>query len=161
MNEVYLGGFWRRGIAFLFDQIIICFLLFLIGVFFLQVYFSLYIDKFSLMSFMTALWFTTLFINIIYFSYFHGTSGQTPGKMIMDLKVVQLSGEKMTLGLGFLRWVGYIISALFWGLGFIWIVFDRRKQGWHDKIAKTVVIRTITGDDTLPDGSSSSRSKIP
>jgi uncharacterized RDD family membrane protein YckC len=150
MNEVHFGGFWRRGMAFFIDQMIICFLLFLIGVLFIQAYFSLYIGEFSVMSFMTALWFTTLLINILYFSYFHGTSGQTPGKMIMDLKVVQLTGGKMTLGLGFLRWVGYIFSALFSGLGFIWIAFDRKKQGWHDKLAKTVVIRTINGDEAFP-----------
>jgi uncharacterized RDD family membrane protein YckC len=41
----------------------------------------------------------------------------------------------------FLRWVGYIISAAGICLGFIWIIFDRKKQGWHDKIAGTVVIR--------------------
>jgi uncharacterized RDD family membrane protein YckC len=47
----------------------------------------------------------------------------------------------MTFGLAFLRWVGYIISAVVLYLGFVWIAFDAKKQGWHDKIAGTVVIR--------------------
>jgi uncharacterized RDD family membrane protein YckC len=122
----------------------------LIGVIFLQGYYAFDIGEFSLMSFMTASWFTALFINLFYFTYFHGTSGQTPGKMIMDLKVIHASGGKITLGTGFLRWVGCVISALFWGLGLIWIAFDRKKQGWHDKIAKTTVIRTINGGETPP-----------
>jgi len=37
--------------------------------------------------------------------------------------------------------VGYLISALIFYLGFIWIAFDRKKQGWHDKIAGTCVIK--------------------
>jgi len=61
--------------------------------------------------------------------------------MIFGLKVVQSTGEKMTLGVGFLRWVGYIISGMVFYLGFIWIAFDGKKQGWHDKIAGTVVVR--------------------
>ena len=83
----------------------------------------------------------TVFISMLYFTYFHGTTGQTFGKVLFGLKVVQATGEKMTLGIGFLRWVGYLISAVVVYLGFIWIAFDGRKQGWHDKIAGTVVIR--------------------
>jgi uncharacterized RDD family membrane protein YckC len=39
------------------------------------------------------------------------------------------------------RYLGYYVSTLVIGLGFLWIAFDARKQGWHDKIAGTVVIR--------------------
>jgi uncharacterized RDD family membrane protein YckC len=83
----------------------------------------------------------TAFISMLYFTYFHGTTGQTFGKMIFGLQVVQSTGEKMTIGVGFLRWVGYIISAIVFYMGFIWIAFDGKKQGWHDKIAGTVVVR--------------------
>ena len=83
----------------------------------------------------------TVFISMFYFTYFHGAAGQTPGKMIFGLKVVQSTGEQMTFGLAFLRWVGYIISAVVFYFGFVWIAFDAKKQGWHDKIAGTVVIR--------------------
>ncbi len=80
-------------------------------------------------------------IHMLYFTYFHGTTGQTPGKMIFGLRVVQSTGEEMTLGIGFLRWTGYFVSAIFY-LGFFWIAVDPKKQGWHDKIAGTLVIRT-------------------
>jgi uncharacterized RDD family membrane protein YckC len=74
-----------------------------------------------------------------YFTWFHGTTGQTPGKRLLGLRVVQESGG--SIGFGRLPpWVGYIISALPMLMGFLWAGADRRKQGWHDKIAGTVVI---------------------
>lgn len=78
---------------------------------------------------------------IFYFIYFHGTTGQTIGKRILGMKVVRTTGEPMGTGVAFLRWVGYIVSSLFFYLGFLWIALDSRKQGWHDKIAGTFVIR--------------------
>jgi uncharacterized RDD family membrane protein YckC len=39
------------------------------------------------------------------------------------------------------RYVGYIISTIPLCLGFLWVGFDSKKQGWHDKIAGTVVVR--------------------
>jgi hypothetical protein len=47
----------------------------------------------------------------------------------------------MTPGIAFLRCVGYLISGPVLCLGFLWIAFDGKKQGWHDKIAATLVIR--------------------
>jgi RDD family. len=44
-------------------------------------------------------------------------------------------------GKGFLRWVGMIISGLVLLLGYIWILIDKKNQGWHDKIAGTYVIK--------------------
>lgn len=92
-------------------------------------------------NFVMPYYIVTLLVYMLYFTYFHGITGQTPGKMILGLMVVQTTGEKMTLGIAFLRWVGYILSSLFLYLGFIWIAFDGKKQGWHDKIAGTVVIQ--------------------
>lgn len=67
--------------------------------------------------------------------------GATPGKMLVAARIV----DERTLGqpsngqlIG--RYFAYLLSAIPLGLGFFWIAFDRRKQGWHDKLAKTVVI---------------------
>jgi uncharacterized RDD family membrane protein YckC len=66
----------------------------------------------------------------------------TPGKMIFDSKIVDANtGGKMTTGQMVGRYFAYIISALPLGLGFLWVAFDKKKQGWHDKLAGTVVIR--------------------
>ena len=66
----------------------------------------------------------------------------TPGKMIVSAIIV----DAETLGrpssgqlIG--RYFGYYLSMLALGLGFLWIAFDERKQGWHDKLAGTVVVR--------------------
>jgi uncharacterized RDD family membrane protein YckC len=51
------------------------------------------------------------------------------------------NGEKVDIVRALLRYVGLIISFLVVLLGVIWVAFDARKQGWHDKIASTVVVR--------------------
>jgi hypothetical protein len=88
---------------------------------------------------------------MIYFTWFHGSVGQTPGKMMLGLRVFQASGVKMTFGVAFLRWVGSLISGLFLWLGYLWIAVDGRKQGWHDKIAATLVARV--GYEPVPGSS--------
>jgi uncharacterized RDD family membrane protein YckC len=66
----------------------------------------------------------------------------TPGKMAVSAKVVDATtGETLSLGQSIGRYAAYLVSFLPLGLGALWIVFDRRKQGWHDKLANTVVIR--------------------
>ncbi len=70
--------------------------------------------------------------------------GGTPGKRLLRLKVLdEQTGHKLTFGQAALRYIGYIPSTLLLMLGFIWIAFDAKKQGWHDKIAKTVVVREL------------------
>jgi len=164
MVEDSYGGFWRRAIAFSIDKIILFFtslFILFIGVLsltisFLSHYRDMLPERFEEMTvtFVAVYLFTTIFISMFYFTYFHGAAGQTPGKMILDLKVVQTTGEQMTFGLAFLRWVGYVISAVVFYLGFVWIAFDAEKQGWHDKIAGTVVIRVrniVDGPAYAPD----------
>jgi uncharacterized RDD family membrane protein YckC len=67
--------------------------------------------------------------------------GATPGKMAIGAKIVdaRTGGAPSTARL-VLRFFAYLASMLPLGLGFLWIAFDRRKQGFHDKIARTAVI---------------------
>jgi uncharacterized RDD family membrane protein YckC len=76
-----------------------------------------------------------------YLVYFWTTSGQTLGKKVMGVKVVTTDGELVGVGKAILRIIGYAISGIVFYLGFIWIIFDSEKQGWHDKIAGTYVIK--------------------
>jgi uncharacterized RDD family membrane protein YckC len=63
------------------------------------------------------------------------------GKMIMKIKIVSESGRKMLFLQILLReTVGKAVSALTLGYGYFWIIVDNKNQGFHDKIAKTVVI---------------------
>ncbi|EOG2909749.1 RDD family protein [Salmonella enterica] len=68
----------------------------------------------------------------------------TPGKMALRLRVLDAeSGCPASTGQYIGRYLGYFVSTVPLGLGFFWIAFDRRKQGWHDKLAGTVVVRCI------------------
>jgi len=70
----------------------------------------------------------------------------TPGKMLVSLKVVDArTGKALSVGQAIGRYFAYFLSMIPLGLGFIWIAFDSKKQGWHDKLAGTVVIRTHSG----------------
>jgi uncharacterized RDD family membrane protein YckC len=66
----------------------------------------------------------------------------TPGKMAIRARVVNAStGERLSVARCITRYVATILAGLPLGLGLIWIAFDKRKQGWHDKIAGSVVVR--------------------
>lgn len=68
-------------------------------------------------------------------------AGATPGKFLTGCEIRCLStGRRPGPVRAVLRYVGYLVSALPLGLGFLWVIWDRRKQGWHDKIAGTVVV---------------------
>jgi len=68
-------------------------------------------------------------------------NGQTVGKRVMGIKVVKENGKALDYREAVLRYLGYIISAIPLGLGFFWVLIDEKKQGWHDKLAKTKVVK--------------------
>jgi uncharacterized RDD family membrane protein YckC len=66
----------------------------------------------------------------------------TPGKMVFGARIVDAeSGAAPTTGQSIGRYFAYYVSMLPLFLGFLWVAFDARKQGWHDKLAGTVVVR--------------------
>lgn len=68
-------------------------------------------------------------------------NGQTIGKMIMHIRVVKVNGAPLMTADVVLRVLGYWINGLFFGLGWFWALFDKDRQGWHDKIAGTYVVQ--------------------
>ncbi|MCZ7583402.1 MAG: RDD family protein [Deltaproteobacteria bacterium] len=77
----------------------------------------------------------------MYYTFFLGSTGQSPGMMVFGLKVVNRRGDTIGYSLAFLRYVASLFSLLFLGMGIWWIPLDLNKQGWHDKLAQSVVIR--------------------
>ena len=72
------------------------------------------------------------------------TKSATPGKLMLSMKVVDAkTGNTLTVGQAFGRYFGYFLSIIPFGLGLIYVAFDDKKQGFHDKIADTVVIRNL------------------
>ncbi|MDD4962398.1 MAG: RDD family protein [Gallionella sp.] len=73
----------------------------------------------------------------------------TPGKTAVSLKVVDArTGKTMSVAQSIGRYFAYVVSFLPLGLGFLWVAFDKKKQGWHDKLAGTVVIKSKRGNSS-------------
>jgi len=68
--------------------------------------------------------------------------GSTPGKRFLGIKIVKEDGQKIDYPMAIVRYVGYWISSIPLFLGFFWLIWDKKKQTWHDKLAKTVVVKT-------------------
>jgi uncharacterized RDD family membrane protein YckC len=87
--------------------------------------------------------FIFLAIPVAYHWYFWTRrDGQTPGKFALGIRVIKASGGQMNDIDAVIRAIGYHVSAMVFGLGFIWALFDKNNQTWHDKIARTYVVRT-------------------
>lgn len=73
--------------------------------------------------------------------------GATPGKMAIGAKIVDArTGQGLSYGQALWRYFAGLLMILTLGLGILWVAFDRRKQGLHDKLAGTVVVRPRNRD---------------
>ena len=67
--------------------------------------------------------------------------GQTVGQMALGIRVIDFNtGGPIGYGRAFIRWLVSIVSAIVLLLGFLWMLWDPRQQGWHDKLAHTIVV---------------------
>src|SRR5690242_12967357 len=116
------AGFWRRFAASLIDGI----LLWIVGGIALVL-----LGKAGY-----AIW---VLGQIAYFTYFHGSTGQTPGDAALSIRVVgKDTGQPIGFGRAFVRWLVSIISGWIIALGYLWMLWDSEKQTWHDKAANDV-----------------------
>jgi uncharacterized RDD family membrane protein YckC len=122
------AGFWRRFAASLVDGIVLAIP---------YVILALILDA-------ALAYALSLAVDIAYFGYFEGgASGQTLGKRALGIRVIDFrTGGPIGYGRGVIRYIGKIISSIPLLLGFLWMLWDREKQTWHDKIATTVVVPT-------------------
>jgi len=150
-DEVRYAGFWIRFVAFIIDTIIVSlFVGPLLWKIYGSEYFQDYVDLLQGRIDLTADrpmfagpadMFVSLVLPAIAIVIFWIARAATPGKMVLSLKIVDantLAPLSTTQSIG--RYLGYYVSMFGMMLGFLWIAFDARKQGWHDKLARTVVI---------------------
>lgn len=78
-----------------------------------------------------------------YTIYLWLSKGQTVGKMVLGLYVISTDGTPLTLGKSVLRYIGYYVSGIMLGLGFLAVLVDDARRGVHDRIAGTIVVRKI------------------
>ena len=137
-GEIHYSGFWIRVLASLIDTIWLLVLTFTLA---WVVYGAMYFESTSFSQGPADIFISYVlpFILTIMFWYFKSA---TPGKMILGIKIVDAKTlGKASTGKLCLRYLGYYVSALILGLGFFWVGWDSRKQGWHDKMAGTLVIK--------------------
>ena len=80
--------------------------------------------------------------SLAYYTYLEGSpSGQTVGKRALGIRVVSFAnGGPLGYGQAAVRWVARILSTIPCGLGYFWMLWDKEKQTWHDKLANCVVV---------------------
>lgn len=144
---IAFSGFWRRLVAYVIDGIILQVILVVVagamggGMVYNDP------DAFAQSSAIWSISAASVLIPVAYTVGFWVSSGATPGKMVFGMRILQAeTGMPITTGQAIGRFFGYFISSLVFGLGFLWVAFDGRKQGWHDKLAGTVVIRPLRSD---------------
>jgi uncharacterized RDD family membrane protein YckC len=124
------AGFWRRCAAFLLDSVIY---LVVFSILFSPAAFNA--ETFSAEGLLSDA--LSMFITVVLWVKFLGT----PGKLLMGCQVVDADTfEPLSVKQAILRYLGYFVSMLTLFIGFLWIGIDKRKQGFHDKIANTVVL---------------------
>ncbi len=83
-------------------------------------------------------------VYIVYYVFFHSHYGQTPGKMMKGIVVLNHRKKILNESTALFRWFGYIVSIIPLGLGIWSIAKNKRKKGWHDNISNTGVWRFTT-----------------
>lgn len=134
------AGFWVRFLALLIDVIVLgLFTTILAPLFGLGPSVAVEDNRFEVDYATNA---AGTLVGLLYFIGFWALRGQTVGMIPFNLQVVRaVDGTRIDWVRGLLRYAGFIISIIPVFLGLIWAAFDSRKQGWHDKIADTVVVR--------------------
>jgi uncharacterized RDD family membrane protein YckC len=87
----------------------------------------------------------TFLVALAYFAGMWAWRGTTIGGIVLGLKVVRLDGQPVSFAPALVRGLAAAFSIVVLFLGFLWIAWDREKQGWHDKIAGTVVLKLPRG----------------
>ena len=142
------AGFWIRFIAASVDGFV---LMAIMSVFIIFRIFTIggitggeepFEDKIE--SLVSALGTVGLLLNLVPLLYsvvFVGWRGQTPGKMLLGLKIIRTDGEEVGYLRAFIRWIGTLISSVTLCIGFLMAAFTTHKRALHDYIAGTRVIR--------------------
>lgn len=136
------AGFWLRFVACLLDSLILGAVQFGIGLALGLAGGAIIGGDSDSFALDLVTWLCSTVVGVTYYIFFTGYNGQTPGKMALRIQVVRTDGTAMTYRRAFLREVvGKFLSALILGIGYLMAGFDRNKQGLHDRIAGTYVIK--------------------
>lgn len=140
-QEKEYAGFWIRVLAAIIDSLLIMIIL-------VPILSAIYGRSYWLGgAFVHGFWdfMFTYILPAVAVIIFWMYKSATPGKMALRLTIVDAkTGNHPTTGQFVIRYLGYYVSMIPLFLGIIWVGIDARKQGWHDKLAGTVVLRDKT-----------------
>ena len=142
-----IAGFWIRLLAYLVDVIVLwAVFAFVSGIF--------WMFTFPLWGWGWAIWdagscpfwitgFPTWLLGAAYFIIFWAMRSETLGMRILRLRIVHADGTRLKSDweTALLRFLGFLVCWITFGLLFIWVAVDGQKQGFHDKIANTYVVK--------------------
>ncbi len=146
MAEVRWGGFFRRANALTIDLFVIAVLSSIMGA---MAYVGYKVglgahgqvisgdNVAALFAILTLGW---LGLSAAYFIVMHGLGGQTIGKRLLGLRVVGVDRQPPSFRQAAVRWLVAVGFAPI-GLGFLWVLWQSEKRGWHDFVARTWVVR--------------------
>ena len=138
MNDQKYAGFWIRTGAGIIDTILLLIII-------IPVMTTIYGEEYwNVDVYYFGIWdavFNYILPAIVVILFWIYKSA-TPGKMVLKLRIVdENTGDKPSIKQSIVRYIGYYVSSIPFLLGILWIGIDSRKQGWHDKMASTVVIK--------------------
>ena len=132
-----LAGFWIRVWASIIDIIWLIILIYALGI---AIYGTRYLDSEKhLLGPADAV--INYLLPVVLDVWFWMKKGATPGKMICGIRIVSVDGSPLTIGRCVIRSLGYYVSLLPLCVGYLWAAWDLRNQTWHDKMARTLVVR--------------------
>lgn len=139
--EPEVAGLGRRALALAVDQALLTAVL---GLFYLGALFALRLNEIAaagLQASVLPFGLLAVVLSFSYFSYFHGSTGCTPGKALVGIEVRTGAGGALGLGRAMLRWLGAALGLTCAGVGVLWAFFEPRRRGWADHLSGTVVAR--------------------
>jgi uncharacterized RDD family membrane protein YckC len=137
------SGFWRRVGAALLDGLILSVPTAILGALLGAGQFNTGVSYGYSPGTSAALNLLNTVIGVAYYACMEGSRGQTLGKMALGIKVVDAdTGGFIGIPRGIGRYFARLLSAIAIGLGYLWMLWDPRKQCWHDKLVRSVVVRT-------------------
>jgi len=138
LENTEYAGFWIRVVASLIDTILIMLITIppTIGIYGME-----YFESTQLVVGAWDFWISWV-LPAVAVIIFWVCKSATPGKMLTKIKIIDASsGEKLSVGQSIGRYFAYFISIVPLMLGIFWVGIDKKKQGWHDKLANTLVVK--------------------
>jgi len=136
-ENITLASIQKRGLAYMIDEILVSML-----------FIFIYLDQIpqeatteQMIAIINSLVMYVMVLKVVYQTFFVWMYGATLGRIAMKIKVISISDlEKPTLLFALSRASFRILSESLFYLGFVWAMLNPKRETWHDKVARTLVV---------------------